>query len=127
GVSGDTAAAGLQRLDWALAGDPADGVIVELGANDMLRGIDPDTTRAALEAILARLGERDIAVLLAGMLAAPNLGEAFGARFNAIYPELAEAHGAMLYPFFLDGVAGEATLNLDDGMHPTADGVEVIV
>jgi acyl-CoA thioesterase-1 len=127
GVSGDTASAGLARLDWSLGTDPIDGVIVELGANDMLRGQDPAGTRTALDTILRRLRERDVEILLAGMLAAPNLGEAYGARFNAIFPELAETYGATLYPFFLDGVAGVDELNLDDGIHPTIEGVDIIV
>lgn len=126
GVSGDTATAGLARLDWAL--DPAtDGVIVELGANDALRGIDPRETRKALDAILARLGERGLPVLLAGMLAPPNMGEAYGSAFNSLYPDLAATHDALLYPFFLDGVAAVPALNQADGIHPTAEGVERIV
>jgi len=126
GVSGDTAEGGLARLDWSL-GDGADAVIVELGANDMLRGFDPDATRTALDTILTRIGEKNLPVLLAGMLAAPNLGADYGARFDAIYPELAAKHGAMLYPFFLDGVAAQAALLQPDGLHPNAAGVAVIV
>jgi acyl-CoA thioesterase-1 len=126
GVSGDTAANGLTRLDWAVP-DQTDGVIVALGGNDMLRGTDPKVTREALEGILRRLGERKIPVLLAGMRAAPNLGADFGKRFEAIYPELAEKYGALLHPFILEGVAGEAKLNQRDGIHPSAAGVEKMV
>jgi acyl-CoA thioesterase-1 len=126
GVSGDTAEGGLARVDWSV-GPEADAVIVELGANDMLRGLDPKATEAALDAILARLGERKLPVLLAGMRAAPNLGPDYAARFDAIYPHLASARGAMLYPFFLDGVAADASLLQADGMHPNAAGVAVIV
>jgi len=126
GVSGDTAAAGLARLDWALP-DNASAVIVELGANDALRGADPKQTRAALDAIIRKLKERKIAVLLAGMLAPRNFGPEYVAAFDAIYPELAAAHGVLLYPFLLDGVAGEAALNQGDGIHPNAAGVDAIV
>jgi acyl-CoA thioesterase I len=126
GVSGDTAANGLARLDWAVP-EQTDGVIVALGANDMLRGIDPTVTQKALDGILRRLGERRIPVLLAGMRAAPNLGADFGNRFNAIYPELAAKHGVLLYPFLLDGIAANASLNQRDGIHPTAAGVDRMV
>ncbi|BCP55666.1 arylesterase [Kaistia sp. 32K] len=126
GVSGDTAAAGLARLDWSVGPD-AQAVIVELGANDMLRGFDPDQPRQALDAILTRLGERKLPVLLAGMRAAPNLGPDYAKRFDALYPDLAASHGAMLYPFFLDGVVADQELLLADGMHPNAAGVAVIV
>jgi len=126
GVSGDTARDGLARLDWSV-GDDADAVIVELGANDALRGTDPAITREALDAILQRLSERDLPVLIAGMLAPPNLGDAYAAAFNPIYTDLAEKHGADLYPFFLDGVAGDPRFNLEDGIHPNADGVAIIV
>jgi acyl-CoA thioesterase I len=126
GVSGDTAANGLARLDWAV-GDNADGVIVALGANDMLRGIDPTVTRQALDDMLRRLGERKIPVLLAGMRAAPNLGQDFAKRFEAIYPELADKYDVLLYPFLLDGVAADAKLNQRDGIHPSAAGVERMV
>jgi acyl-CoA thioesterase-1 len=126
GVSGDTTAGGLDRLDWALADKP-DLALVELGANDMLRGVDPTAVRTNLDKILARLGDAKIPTLLAGMLAAPNLGPAYGAAFDAIYPDLAKAHGVPLYPFFLDGVAAQAALNQADGMHPNAAGVKVIV
>ncbi len=126
GVSGDTASGGLARLDWAL-GDGADGLILELGANDMLRGVDPKITREALESILARLKERKIKALIAGMLAGPNLGPEYKRAFDVIYPELAAKYGALYYPFFLDGVSGRADLTLSDGMHPNAAGVERMV
>jgi acyl-CoA thioesterase-1 len=126
GVSGDTAANGLARLDWAVP-DQTDGVIVALGANDMLRGLDPALTRKALDEILRRLGERKIPVLLAGMRAAPNFGEDFGKRFETIYPELATKHGVLLYPFLLEGVAADPKLNQRDGIHPSAAGVDRIV
>lgn len=126
GVSGDTAADGLARLDWAL-GAAVDAAIVELGANDMLRGLDPVQAEQALDEILKKLGEKKIPVLLAGMVAAPNLGADYGQRFNRIYPKLTAVHGAMLYPFFLDGVAGQRALNQPDGMHPNAAGVDEIV
>lgn len=126
GVSGDTSSGGRDRLDWSVP-DGTDAVILELGANDALRGIDPKLTRDALEDVLKRLKARNIAVLLCGMLAPPNYGADYAARFNAIYPELAKQYGVPLYPFFLDGVAAEATLNQTDGMHPTAQGVDVIV
>jgi acyl-CoA thioesterase-1 len=126
GVSGDTPAGGLARLDWSV-GEGTDAVILELGANDALRGSDPKATRAALEAIIARLKERRIAVLLAGMLAPRNLGPDYARAFDAIYPELAAAHGLILYPFILEGVAGQGALNQGDGIHPTAAGVDVMV
>ena len=126
GVSGDTSSGGRDRLDWSVP-DGTEAVILELGANDALRGIDPAVTRAALSDILARLKARKIAVLLCGMVAPPNYGSDYSARFNAIYPDLAKAFGVPLYPFFLDGVATEARLNQADGLHPTADGVDVIV
>jgi acyl-CoA thioesterase-1 len=126
GVSGDTASDGLARVDWSV-GEDADAVIVELGANDALRGVDPAITRDALDRLLARLGERGLPVLLAGMMAPPNLGEDYAAAFDPIYAELAEKHGTLLYPFFLDGVAADASLNQPDGIHPNAEGVAVIV
>ncbi|TMJ03031.1 MAG: arylesterase [Alphaproteobacteria bacterium] len=126
GVSGDTAAGGLGRLDWSVP-DGTDAVILELGANDALRGIDPQQTRAALDGIIRRLKQRHIAVLLAGMLAPRNLGPDYAAAFDPIYPDLAAAHDLVLYPFILDGVAGERALNLPDGVHPTAAGVDIIV
>ena len=126
GVSGDTSSGGSARVDWSVP-DGTDAVIVELGANDALRGIDPAVTRKALDEILARLKARRIAVLLCGMRAPPNMGPDYARAFDAIFPELAEKHGALLYPFFLDGVAADARLNQPDGIHPTAQGVDVIV
>ncbi|MFN4284270.1 MAG: arylesterase [Alphaproteobacteria bacterium] len=126
GVSGDTTAGGRARLEWSLA-DAPQAVIVELGANDGLRGLEPTSTADNLDAILAALKSRGLPTLLAGMYAPPNLGAAYGKEFNAIYPRLAERHGALLYPFFLDGVAAEAALNQGDGIHPNAKGVAVIV
>jgi acyl-CoA thioesterase-1 len=126
GVAGDTSADGLARLDWALADDPG-VVIVEFGANDALRGLDPAQLRANLDAILGKLSSQRRAVLLAGMLAPPNLGPEYGRAFNAVYSELARKHGVALYPFFLDGVAANPALNQSDGIHPTAAGVAVIV
>lgn len=126
GVSGDTTSGGLARLDWTLAGG-ADGVILELGANDMLRGVDPEVTKAALDAMLAKLKARNIKVLIAGMKAAPSLGPEFKTRFDAIYPDLAQKYDAPLYPFFLDGVAGDPVFELPDRMHPNPAGVERIV
>jgi acyl-CoA thioesterase I len=126
GVSGDTATDGLARLDWSVPAG-TDAVIVELGANDMLRGLQPQATRAALDAILRRLTARHIAVLLCGMRAAPNLGDAYDREFDRIYPELAAQYGVLLYPFFLDGVAADLKLTQPDGMHPNAAGVNVIV
>jgi acyl-CoA thioesterase I len=126
GVSGDTASDGLARLDWSVpAGTQA--VILELGANDMLRGIKPDVTRDALDKILQHLTARHIAVMLCGMRAAPNLGSDYAAAFERIYPELAAKYHTLLYPFFLDGVAGHLKLTQADGMHPNAAGVGVIV
>ena len=126
GVSGDTASGGRDRLDWSVpAGTEA--VIVELGANDALRGVDPKVTRSALTDILTRLKARGIAVLLCGMYAPPNYGADYAASFNAIYPDIARQFGVPLYPFFLEGVATEAKLNQPDGLHPTAEGIEVIV
>jgi acyl-CoA thioesterase-1 len=126
GVSGDTAPGGVSRLDWS-APDGTDAVILELGANDALRGLDPAVTRKALDTILHRFMERKIPVLLCGMLAPPNLGTEYGRAFNAIYPDLAAETGAILYPFFLTGVAADPKLNQRDGLHPTAAGVAVIV
>jgi acyl-CoA thioesterase-1 len=126
GVSGDTASGGRDRLDWSVP-DGTDAVILELGANDALRGIDPNITRAALTEILTRLQARHVPVLLCGMLAPPNYGADYAARFNAIYPDLAAAFRVPLYPFFLEGVATEAKLNQADGLHPTAEGVDMIV
>ncbi len=126
GVSGDTSTGGLERLDWSVP-DDADAVIVELGGNDMLRGIDPAATRTAIDTIVRKLKEKRVAVLLCGMQAAPNLGPDYAKAFNAIFPEVAAAHGVLLYPFFLDGVAANRDLNQPDGIHPTAAGVDVIV
>ena len=125
GVSGDTATGGLERLDWAV-GDGVDGVIVALGANDMLRGIDPAQTEKALSQIIQRLKDRRINVLLVGMLATPSLGREYVERFNAIFPALAARYGVSLYPFLLEGVAQNPKLNLADGIHPNREGVEVI-
>jgi acyl-CoA thioesterase I len=126
GVSGDTSSGGRDRLDWSVP-EGTEGVIVELGANDALRGTDPAVTRAALSDILSRLKARGIAVLLCGMLAPPNYGSDYAARFNSIYPELAKSFSVALYPFFLDGVAADAKLNQADGIHPTPAGVDIIV
>lgn len=126
GVSGDTAFGGLTRLDWAIA-DGADGLILELGANDMMRGIDTDVTRGALDGILAKLKQRNIKALIAGMKASPSLGQDYEARFDSIYPELAAKYQALLYPFYLEGVAANPSLTLGDGLHPNAAGVEHIV
>jgi len=126
GVSGDTSSGGRDRLEWSVP-EGIGGVIVELGANDALRGLDPDVTRAALSDIVARLKARGIAVMLCGMQAPPNYGSDYAARFNAIYPELAKEFNVPLYPFFLDGVAAKADLNQADGIHPTAAGVDIIV
>lgn len=126
GVSGDTTSGGLSRLDWSIP-DGTQLVILELGANDMLRGIDPGLVEQNLDKMLTRLKERNIPVLLAGMVAAPNLGHAYGEQFGTIYPRLAEKYGATLYPFFLDGVAGDPKLLLEDGMHPNAAGIDRMV
>ncbi len=126
GVSGDTTSGGLARLDWSIP-DGTQLVILELGANDMLRGIEPELTRRNLDTMIAKLQERGIGVLLAGMLAAPNLGPDYQAAFDAIYPDLAQKHDVVLYPFFLDGVAGQAGYQLSDGMHPNAAGIDVMV
>jgi acyl-CoA thioesterase-1 len=126
GVSGDTTAGGRARLDWAL-GDQPNVAVVELGANDGLRGLDPASTRENLDAILTTLKDRKIPTLLAGMYAPRNLGREYGDRFNAIYPELAAKHDVPLYPFFLEGVALDPKLNQEDGMHPNAKGVAIVV
>ena len=125
GVSGDTTGDGLARYEWAVPAD-ADALIVELGANDMLRGLPPDETRQALMAIIEKAKAKRLPTLIAGMRAAPNLGAEYDRAFDAIYPALAEAEGAILYPFFLEGVAGDATLNQPDGLHPTVAGVAVV-
>ena len=126
GVSGDTSSGGRDRLEWSVP-EGTDAMILELGANDALRGIDPAVTRAALSDILTRLKARGIRVLLCGMVAPPNYGADYSARFNAIYPDLSKSFAVPLYPFFLEGVAADAYLNQADGMHPTAEGVDVIV
>jgi acyl-CoA thioesterase I len=126
GVSGDTSSGGRDRLDWSVP-DGTQAVILELGANDALRGTDPKVTRTALTDILARLKARGVAVLLCGMLAPPNYGSDYAASFNAIYPDLAKTFAVPLYPFFLEGVAADAKLNQADGLHPTPEGVDVIV
>lgn len=126
GVSGDTAADGLARLDWSVP-EGTEAVIVELGANDALRGIDPAATRAALAAILRRLRARGIPVLLCGMLAPRNLGTDYARAFDAIFPDLAAAYNVLLYPFFLRGVATDPALNQRDGLHPSGAGIDVIV
>jgi acyl-CoA thioesterase-1 len=126
GVSGDTSAGGLARLDWSLADHP-DAAIVELGSNDALRGTDPAETEKNLDAILAKLKAANVPVLLAGMMAPRNLGPDYVKKFDAIYPRLAKKYGVLFYPFFLDGVATNPKLNQKDGMHPNPQGVEIIV
>ena len=126
GVSGDTSTAGAERLDWSLAPE-INGVIVELGSNDALRGIDPQETEKALDRILTALEERRLPALLAGMLAPRNLGADYAKKFDAIFPRLAAKHGVLFYPFFLDGVAAEPELNQPDGLHPNSKGVDMIV
>lgn len=126
GVSGETASQGLARLDWSVP-PGTDAVIVELGANDMLRGLDPGATRRALDEIVRRLKARNVLVLLAGMRAAPNMGGPYREAYDRIFPEIAQQQGVLLYPFFLDGVAGERGLNQADGLHPNPDGVKRIV
>jgi acyl-CoA thioesterase-1 len=126
GVSGDTTSGGLGRLDWSVP-DGTQGVILELGANDALRGVDPKVPRQALTDIITRLKARNVPVLLCGMLAPPNYGNDYADKFNAIYPDLAKQFGVPLYPFFLEGVAGNTSLALADGMHPTAEGVDIVV
>jgi acyl-CoA thioesterase-1 len=126
GVSGDTASAGLERLEWSVP-DGTDGIILELGANDALRGLDPALTQKALNGILDKLAARHIPVLLTGMKAPRNLGSDYTARFDAVYPALASTHPVVFYPFFLEGVATDPHLNQGDGLHPNAAGVDVIV
>jgi acyl-CoA thioesterase I len=126
GVSGDTTSGGLSRLDWSVP-DGTDLVVLELGANDMLRGVAPSLTEANLDEMISRLKARGIGVVLAGMLAAPNLGPDYAEAFNAIFPRLAEKHGIPLHPFFLDGVVANSDLLLADGMHPNAAGVDRMV
>lgn len=126
GVSGDTSSGGLSRLDWSVP-DGTEIVILELGANDMLRGISPDLTRKNLDAMVSRLKQRGITVVLAGMRAAPNLGPDFAGSFDPIFADLAKHYDVTLYPFFLDGVAAEKSLLQADGMHPTAAGIDIMV
>jgi acyl-CoA thioesterase I len=126
GVSGDTSSGGLSRLDWSIP-DGTQLVILELGANDMLRGVAPEITEKNLDAMIARLKEKRVTVLLAGMRAAPNLGADYQAAFDAIFPRLAEKHGVALYPFFLDGIAADPAYLLEDRMHPNASGVDRMV
>ncbi|CAI8385471.1 MAG: Esterase TesA [Rhodobiaceae bacterium UBA7378] len=126
GVSGDTSSGGLARFDWAVPQD-AHAIIIELGANDALRGINPNLTRANLTKIIEKSKDRGLSVLLAGMLAPPNLGPAYAEAFAAIYPTLAAQYDVPLYPFFLDGVAAQKSLNLADGIHPNAAGIDIIV
>jgi acyl-CoA thioesterase I len=126
GVSGDTTSGGRDRLDWSIP-EGTEAVLVELGANDALRGLDPKVTKGALEDIIKKLQARKIAVMLAGMLAPPNYGPDYAAKFDPIYADLAKAYDVPLYPFFLDGVASEAKLNQADGIHPTAEGIDIIV
>lgn len=126
GVSGDTTTGGLSRIDWSVP-DGTDLVILELGANDALRGISPEITEKNLDTMITRLKERDIDIILAGMLAPPNMGQDYADKFNPIYPRLAQKHQIALYPFFLDGVATQKDFLLEDGMHPNEKGVRVIV
>jgi acyl-CoA thioesterase-1 len=126
GVAGDTALDGASRVEWALSED-VDAVIVEFGANDALRGLPVPQAEQALDQLLGKLAQRKLPVLLAGMRAPPNLGPEYQAAFDGMYPRLAEKHGSLLYPFFLDGVAAEVKLNQADGMHPNPAGVDVIV
>jgi acyl-CoA thioesterase I len=126
GVSGDTAAAGLARLNWALP-DDASAVIIELGANDALQGLDPQATKVVLEKIITEVKARGLLILLAGMEAPPNMGKEYATAFRALYADLAQRYDLVFYPFFLDGVALDDRLTLDDGMHPNAQGVARIV
>ena len=126
GVSSDTSSGGLGRLDWSVP-DGTEAVILELGINDAFRGLDPKLTKTALDAIISKLRERSITVLLAGMYAPRNMGADYARSFDAIFPALASTHSLVFYPFFLDGVVGEAKLNQPDGLHPTDAGIDVIV
>lgn len=125
-VSGETVAGGLERIDWALA-EGADIVILELGANDMLRGLDPARTRAGLDTLINKIQAKGARVVLAGMRATPSMGADYAARFDAIYPDLAKKYALPLYPLFLNGIIGVASLHLSDGLHPNKLGVEVMV
>lgn len=129
GVSGDTTGGGLRRLNFvldSLSKNP-DLLILGLGANDMLRGLKPEDTRANLDKMMTEISDRDIPILITGMLAPPNLGQDFGDKFNVIYPALAKKHGATLYPFFMDGVVGRSDLFLADGVHPNAEGIDIVI
>ncbi|MEM9044863.1 MAG: arylesterase [Pseudomonadota bacterium] len=126
GVSGDTTAGGLARLDWALGGG-ADAVLLELGANDLLRGVDPASSRSNLDQIMEKLSERGLPILISGMTASNNFGPEYKASYDAIFPELAEKYGALYDPFFLEGLVGEPALFQSDGLHPNRDGVARIV
>lgn len=126
GLSGDTTAGGRERLEWSLAGKPA-LMIVQLGGNDALRGIEPALTRANLDAIIGRIRAAGVAVVLAGMRAPPNMGDRYAREFNAIFGDLARGHGVTLYPFFLEGVAARPEYSQEDGIHPNRRGVEIIV
>lgn len=125
GVAGDTTAAGLARFDWA-TGDGADAVLIALGGNDLLRGLEPDISRQNLDAMIQKADARGLPVMLAGMRAPRNWGEAHRTAFDRIYADLAAAYGVALHPFLLDGVAGVPTLNQVDGIHPNTDGVAII-
>lgn len=126
GVSGDTSSGGLARAEWSVP-DGTDGVILELGANDALRGIAPEQTEKNLDTIISGFQKRNIAVLLVGIMAPPNMGDDYAGRFNPIFPKLAEKYNLQLYPFFLDGVVTDDTLKLDDEMHPNTKGVAMMV
>ncbi|WP_275785793.1 arylesterase [Pararhizobium gei] len=126
GVSGDTTSGGLARIDWSVP-DGTKGVVLELGANDARRGIEPDETRKNIAAMIEKLQSRGISVLLVGMLAPPNMGEKYASKFNAVYPELAKTYGVAFYPFFLDGVVQDESLKIEDGMHPNGNGIGVMV
>ena len=126
GQSGDTTGAGLDRVEWALFDKP-DAVILELGANDMLRGLPPEKTRDNLEKIIALFRAEQLPILMAGMLASQSFGSEYKNSFDRIFPELAESHELLFYPFFLEGVAGDMSLNQQDGIHPTAEGIDIIV
>ena len=126
GVSGDTTSSGLARLDWSV-GENANAVVLELGANDALRGISPEVTEKNLDAMISKFKSKNIEVLLVGMMAPPNMGPSYGEAFNSIYAKLAKKHNIDLYPFFLDGVVADAKLNQPDGIHPTKEGIAIII